>query len=69
MIAALSKLLRSSKGAVALEYALIVSPVVIASMGALVAFGGSSTKPWRNVSAKVPDSNDRPKNRKKPTPL
>jgi pilus assembly protein Flp/PilA len=49
----LAKLLRDTKAATAVEYALIVSLIVLAIIGGVNAVAGRTTSMWDNVSASV----------------
>ena len=46
-------IVKCQSGATAIEYGLIVSLIVIAMVGALGSFAGSSTSMWNSVSNKV----------------
>ena len=46
-------IVKCQSGATAIEYGLIVSLIVIAMVGALGSFAGSSTSMWNTVSNKV----------------
>ncbi|VAW01343.1 hypothetical protein MNBD_ALPHA04-1562 [hydrothermal vent metagenome] len=53
MIDLLKKLYSSEKGATAVEYGLIASLIVIASMGALISFSDTTIGMWNSVSNAV----------------
>ena len=46
-------IVKCQSGATAIEYGLIASLIVIAMMGALGTFAGSSTGMWNSISNKV----------------
>lgn len=47
------RLARDSKGATAVEYGLIVSLIIIGTMGALILFGNRAISMWTNVATVV----------------
>ncbi len=53
MIDFVKKLYFSEKGATAVEYGLIASLIVIASMGAIISFSDSTIGIWNSVSNAV----------------
>ena len=53
MIERLGKLFSDCRGATAVEYGLIISLVMLACMGAVIAVADSSLSLWNNVSTEV----------------
>lgn len=49
----LRRLTRSSKGATAVEYGLIVALIVVAAMGAIVSVADTTINMWNNVAQNV----------------
>ncbi len=49
----LCALLRNSKGATAVEYALILSLIVVAMIGSLTTFASKTISMWNNVATIV----------------
>jgi pilus assembly protein Flp/PilA len=49
----LRKLAATTKGATAIEYALIIALIVIAAMAALMSLAGTTIDMWDNVAANV----------------
>ncbi len=56
MLAFARRLLRSSTGATAVEYGLILALIVVAMMGALSLMAGSTTGMWNGVATIVQNS-------------
>ncbi len=56
MLSTLRRLLRDSRGATLVEYALIIALMVIAMIVALRGVADSSTKMWNNVSTTVTEN-------------
>lgn len=56
MIERLGKLFSDCRGATAVEYGLIISLVMLACMGAVIAVADSSLSLWNNVSTQVRDA-------------
>ena len=54
-----TRLLKDERGATAVEYALIISLVVLAMISALTATAGSTVTLWNGVSTKVQENNGR----------
>lgn len=50
------RLARDSKGATAVEYGLIVSIIVVGTMGAFTLFGNRAIGMWTNVATMVANS-------------
>ncbi|WP_066717283.1 Flp family type IVb pilin [Sphingomonas pituitosa] len=53
LIHALRALRRADRGATAVEYGLIIALIVLAMVGALSVFGGTTSSMWNNVSQQV----------------
>jgi pilus assembly protein Flp/PilA len=53
MLELIRDIVKCQSGATAIEYGLIASLIVIAMMGAMGSFAGSSTGMWNTVSNKV----------------
>lgn len=53
MIDVLKAVIRSRKGATAVEYGLICALIVLAAMGAITTFGSKAVGMWNNVSNEV----------------
>jgi len=53
VIVFLRKLLRSTRGATAVEYGLIVALIVIAAMGAIVGVADVTIGMWGNIAREV----------------
>ena len=56
MLRRLRKFLTSEDGATAVEYALLVSLIVLAALAGLSTVGKSTVQMWNNVSAEVVSS-------------
>ncbi len=56
MLSTLRRLLRDSRGATLVEYALIIALMVIAMIVALRGVADSSTNMWNNVSTTVTEN-------------
>jgi pilus assembly protein Flp/PilA len=52
----IGKLYRNCRGATAVEYGLILSLVVLASMAALLAFANTSVGIWNDVATQVKEA-------------
>lgn len=52
-MARIAKLVRDQRGAAAVEYGLIVALIVLAMVGALTEFAGTTTNMWNDVRANI----------------
>lgn len=52
----LAELIRSTRGATAIEYGLIVALIFVAAMGAITSVGTKTTQMWSHVGSKVDDA-------------
>ncbi len=55
MLRILKDLARETKGATAIEYAIIASVVSVAALGAFIAVGAESNEQFENVASKYSD--------------